>query len=66
VRTAVEVAVPADAELGEIPASDDREGRLLCVDIARHQVHSNSLHDGQTETMHFDRPMGVIVPAGAG
>ena len=63
---AVEVAVSADAVLGEGPSWDAKAGVLLWVDILGNRIHRSDLSAGTTQTRQFDDPVGAIVPTDDG
>jgi sugar lactone lactonase YvrE len=62
----IEVAVKADAVLGEGPSWDATAGVLLWVDILGNRIHRSDLSAGTTETRQFDDPVGAIVPTDDG
>ncbi len=62
----IEVAVRADAVLGEGPSWDVTAGILLWVDILGDRIHRSDLSTGTTQTRQFDDPVGAIVPTDDG
>ena len=63
---AIDVAVPADAVLGEGPSWDVKAGVLLWVDILGNRIHRSDVSAGTTQTRQFDDPVGAIVPTDDG
>jgi len=61
-----EVAVPADAEVGEGPVFDHRTGRLCWVDITQGMVFETELATGEQHSAHFDTMVGAIAPRATG
>ena len=66
VRTAVEVALDADTELGEGPTWDDEREQLVWVDIERHLVHLFDPATGSDRAFNVGRPVGAAVPRKGG
>lgn len=54
----VEVALDAQAELGEGPRWHGAEKQLYWVDIARNELHRFDPASGRDEVRHFDAPVG--------
>lgn len=57
---AVEVALDAQAELGESPMWDAAAGRLLWVDILRRRIHRFDPTTGDNETMQISQTVGAL------
>jgi sugar lactone lactonase YvrE len=64
--TSIDVAIKADAILGEGPAWDSVGGRLLWVDILADRVHISDLASGSTRTRQFEYPVGAVIPTTTG
>jgi uncharacterized repeat protein (TIGR03803 family) len=58
----VEVAVEAEALLGEGPIWDPSTSTLLWVDILGDKVHRSDLVTGATATIEVDRTVGAVAP----
>jgi sugar lactone lactonase YvrE len=66
VRPAVEVAVAAEAQLGEGPTWDAATERLLWVDILAAEVHRLDPTDGSDAVLHTPQHVGAAKPRSAG
>jgi sugar lactone lactonase YvrE len=64
--TAVEVAVPAHAALGEGPTWDTRAGRLIWVDILGSRVHTYDPASGRRTVMTTEQHVGAAKPRTGG
>lgn len=65
-RTRVEVAVAADARLGEGPTWDPASGRLIWVDILASRVHTYAPADGRRTVMDTGQHVGAAKPRAGG
>ncbi|MDC0766031.1 SMP-30/gluconolactonase/LRE family protein [Streptomyces sp. HD] len=57
-----EVAVPADAELGEGPTWDPASGRLLWIDILRSRIHTYDPVSGRRSVRTAPQHIGAVKP----
>jgi Gluconolactonase len=64
--TAVEVAVRADAALGEGPTWDTRARRLIWVDILRSRIHTYDPASGRRTVMTTEQHVGAAKPRAGG
>jgi len=62
VLSAPDVAIYADAEVGEGPVFDRRTGRFLWLDIARGIVFENQLASGMQTQIDLDTCIGAVAP----
>ncbi|KMS73513.1 calcium-binding protein [Streptomyces viridochromogenes] len=60
--TAYEVAVRAEAELGEGPTWDPATGRLLWIDILRSRIHTYDLVSGRRSVRTAPQHIGAVKP----
>ncbi|MFC7841715.1 SMP-30/gluconolactonase/LRE family protein [Streptomyces sp. NPDC057382] len=65
-RTPYEVAVRAEAELGEGPAWDAAAGRLLWIDILGCRVHTYDPATGRRTTRRTEQHVGAVRPRAGG
>ncbi|WP_081241535.1 SMP-30/gluconolactonase/LRE family protein [Streptomyces viridosporus] len=65
-RTAYEVAVRAEATLGEGPTWDPAAGRLLWVDILASRVHTYDPATGRRTLRRTDQHVGAVKPRAGG
>lgn len=61
-----EVAVPAEAELGEGPLWDEESGTLIWVDLLADRVHRSDPATGTTTTLQLATTPGAVVTRAAG
>ncbi|MFI0961943.1 SMP-30/gluconolactonase/LRE family protein [Streptomyces sp. NPDC021080] len=64
--TAVEVAVPAHAALGEGPTWDARAGRLVWVDVLGSRIHTYDPVSGRRTVMATEQHVGAAKPRAGG
>lgn len=65
-RTAYEVAVRAEATLGEGPTWDPAAGRLLWIDILASRVHTYDPATGRRTLRRTDQHVGAVKPRAGG
>ncbi|MFF9216368.1 SMP-30/gluconolactonase/LRE family protein [Streptomyces viridosporus] len=65
-RTAYEVAVRAEAALGEGPTWDPAAGRLLWIDILASRVHTYDPATGRRTLRRTDQHVGAVKPRAGG
>jgi sugar lactone lactonase YvrE len=64
--TAYEVAVQADAELGEGPTWDPDSGRLIWIDILRSRIHTYDPGSGRRTVRTTHQHIGAVKPRAGG
>ncbi|MFB8351193.1 SMP-30/gluconolactonase/LRE family protein [Streptomyces niveus] len=65
-RPRIEVAVRAEAKLGEGPTWDPATGRLLWVDILSARIHTFDPADGRRTVMATEQHVGAALPRAGG
>ncbi|GAA3496942.1 SMP-30/gluconolactonase/LRE family protein [Streptomyces prasinosporus] len=65
-RTAYEVAVRAEASLGEGPTWDPAAGRLLWIDVLASRVHTYDPATGRRTLRRTDQHVGAVKPRAGG